>query len=120
MDTGRKGRAIEEWVAGELERQGYRIVGRNYRCKAGELDLIACDGDVLCFVEVRSRADDVHGTPLETIDGRKRSRVISAARWFVLENPQVEEMTMRFDVVGVTVGPPFEMVLVRGAFEAAA
>lgn len=84
-----------------LEREGYRIVERNFRCKSGELDIIAFHGDVLCFVEVRSRADDAHGDAAEMIDRRKQKQVARVALHFIsLRDPVFARS--RFDVVAIT------------------
>jgi len=84
-----------------LVRRGYRIVERNFRCKSGELDVIAFDGDVLCFIEVRSRADARHGDAAEMIDRRKQNQVSRVALSFIsLRNPQFDRS--RFDVVAIT------------------
>jgi putative endonuclease len=95
-----------------LVEAGYRIVERNYRCKAGELDIVARDGDVLVFVEVRSRSDDDHGSAFETVRRPKQHRVIRVARHYLEAfAPQFEEC--RFDVVAITAG---EAVLIKDAF----
>ncbi len=114
--TRARGAASEELAARYLEREGYQIIARNFSTAGGELDLVARDGDVLCFVEVRSRQDDAHGDPLETIDRRKRRRIIHAARAYLeaLAQPWPE---MRFDAVGIVLSDPPRVTLVRDAFE---
>jgi putative endonuclease len=97
-DTGRR---AEELAAVELERQGFRIVARNWRRPEGELDLVADDHGTCVFVEVRSRTGLEQGDPLESITARKRARVIRAARLFIDSEP-VPATGYRFDVVGVT------------------
>lgn len=108
------GRGFEDVACLYLIAQGYRIVARNYRVQGGEIDIIAHDGDVLCFVEVRGRAEDEHGTPFETIDARKMSRIIHAAREYLQTLDQAWP-PMRFDAVGIVGDAPAE--LIRGAFE---
>jgi len=114
-----RGAAAEELAAGHLISQGYRIVARNHRCAGGEIDIIAYDGDTLCFVEVRSLANPEHGDPLETIDRRKIGRVVRAARNYLetLSGPWPE---MRFDAIGIVLTEPPDIRLVREAFEASA
>ena len=97
-DTGRR---AEDLAAAELERQGLRIIARNWRRPEGELDLVADDHGVCVFVEVRSRTGTEQGDPLESITSRKRARVIRAARMFLDSDP-VPATGYRFDVVGVT------------------
>jgi putative endonuclease len=111
-----RGRRAEQLAETHLQRAGYRIVARNHRCAGGEVDIIAFDGDVLCFIEVRARATDALGHPLETIDKRKIRRVAIAARDYIngLRGPWPE---MRFDAIGILLHDPPEITLVRGAFE---
>lgn len=83
--------------------RGYRIVERNFRCKAGELDIIARDGSILVFVEVRSRADAEHGQATEMIGPRKQRQVARvAAHYLAARQPDYEEI--RFDVIAITAG----------------
>jgi len=95
------GRRAEDLAAAELERQGLRIVARNWRRPEGELDLVADDHGLCVFVEVRSRTGIEQGDPLESITPRKQARVIRAARMF-LDSETVPATGYRFDVVGVT------------------
>ena len=81
--------------------QGYRIVERNFRMKLGELDIVAFDRDVLCFVEVRMRANGEFGHAADTVDGRKRAKVSRAALLYLMvRKPSFE--CARFDVVAIT------------------
>lgn len=108
------GRGYEDAACAHLIAGGYRIVTRNYRAAGGEIDIIAYDGDVLCFIEVRGRAGDAFGDPFETIDQRKIQRIMRTARHYVatLEHAWPP---MRFDAVGIIDGEPIR--LLRGAFE---
>jgi putative endonuclease len=101
-----KGRAAvgaraEDLAAALLAARGHRIVERNWRRPEGELDLVTDDRGVLVFVEVRSRTGEERGDPLETVNARKRARVVRAARLY-LEAAQPTATAFRFDVVGVT------------------
>jgi putative endonuclease len=114
-ELGRRGEAVAEAF---LRTRAYTIVARNYRCRAGEIDLVALDGPVLVFVEVRSRRGTALGTPLESVDGRKQAQVARVARHF-LASRRWHDRDARFDVVGIrfdTEPPAVEHV--RGAFEA--
>lgn len=108
------GRAFEEAACAFLTANGYRIEQRNFRVPVGEIDIIAWDGDVLCFVEVRGRAGDELGDPLETITPPKQSRVIRAARAYLADLPQPWP-SMRFDAIGIVQGAA--PVLVKNAFD---
>ena len=107
-----RGTSAETVAADLLSAAGYRIVERNFRSKAGELDIIARDGDVLVFVEVRSRSDDEHGTAPEMIQRTKQRRVIRVARCY-LEAVAPDFDECRFDIVGITAE---ESILLRDAF----
>jgi len=102
-----------------LRARRYTIVARNFRCRAGEIDLVALDGPTVVFIEVRTRASDRMGTPLESVDGRKQARVARVARQFVAARGWAER-DARFDVIGIRVDtepPAIEHVV--GAFEVA-
>lgn len=106
--------SVSEAVARRyLERVGYKILTTNYQIRQGEIDLVARDGAYLCFVEVRSRATAKFGRPEETIDGKKRARIIKAARHY-LHVHGLHDEPCRFDVVAI-VGD--EVTLYKNAFE---
>jgi putative endonuclease len=105
------GDAAERLAARHLEERGYRIVARNVRSKVGELDLVARDGEVLCFIEVRLRRD---GRGAESVDAGKRRRLVRAARQYLVAR-RLGEPRCRFDVVAVTVDPP-SCAILRDAF----
>ncbi len=113
---GRDGEAVAEAF---LRARQWRILARNYRCRAGEIDLVALDGPVVVFVEVRSRRGARAGTPLESVDARKQAQVARVARHFVASRGW-HDRDARFDVIGVRFDhePPL-VEHVRGAFEAA-
>jgi putative endonuclease len=84
-----------------LRRRGYRIIERNFKTKIGELDIIAREGRVLCFVEVRSRTSSRFGDALESVDHFKRERVSRMAQVYLMwRHPDFE--LARFDVLGIT------------------
>ena len=117
MTTTAVGRQGEQLATEYLQSQGYQIITRNYRIPGGEVDIIARDGRVLCFVEVRARADREHGDPLETITPQKIARISRAAWDYVEALPRPWPAQMRFDALGIVFGDPPEIELVRGAFE---
>jgi putative endonuclease len=93
--------AGEATAVRELGRRGYRIVERNFRCRAGELDVIALDGDVLVFVEVRARRDGARGTGVEAVGYAKQRQVTRVAEIY-LAMRGLRPARCRFDVVGIT------------------
>ena len=94
------GKRSEEIAAQYLCSKGYRILDRNYRTPRGELDLIAEDGDVLVFVEVKARRGVGFGEPQWAVDGRKRQHLIKASL-FYLSRKKIQDRCCRFDVVVV-------------------
>ena len=119
MDTGDHiltGSEAEDRAVALLEGRGYRVVDRNYREARGELDIIAWDGDVLVFVEVRARHADDFGDVAESIGASKRAALIRTARGY-LRTHDLEEAPVRFDVVTFA-GEDLERVrLYPNAFE---
>ncbi len=97
-DHIRTGREAEDRAVALLEGRGYRVVDRNYREPRGELDIIAWQGDVLVFVEVRARHSEDFGDAAETIGASKRAALIRTARGY-LRTHDLEEAPVRFDVV---------------------
>ena len=113
MDTRVEQGAVAERDAAQLLiAAGYEIIERNFRCKAGELDLIARDDGVLVFVEVRSRSDDEHGHAAEMVRRRKQRRVVRVARCYLATATPAFERC-RFDVVAITGD---EVELLKDAF----
>lgn len=95
------GREAEEWVCAYLGERGMRVVERNFRGRGGEIDLIARDGDVLAFVEVRFREESGHGLPEESVGPAKRKRIAAAARAYLATIPPDSWREARFDVAAV-------------------
>lgn len=111
---GQRGEALA-WA--HLAKLGYRLLATNVRAPGCELDGVAYDGPVLCFIEVRCRRSVVLGHPLETIDRRKQARIVRAAASYLADHP--EPGPKRYDVVGIVLGPEGarpEITLIRGAF----
>ncbi len=89
----------EEVAVRRLQELGYRVLERNYRCPIGEIDIVAMDGEVLAFVEVRTRRGNRMGTPEESVGLRKRRKMIEAAQTYVAERGYQGEW--RLDVAAV-------------------
>jgi len=107
-ETGRRG---EEAAAHYLAARGFRILHRNWRCRMGELDIVAEDGETLVFVEVRTRAAHGRfGTPAESIDARKRRKLAALARMYLAMNGR-QHAQVRFDVIACTARPEGELVI---------
>ncbi len=114
LDRGRR----SEVLAGQfLEKQDYCILKTNQSYRVGEIDIIATEGNTLCFVEVRSTGSLQWGGPFATVTDRKRQRLIRAARFYLAQEKSVFE-EIRFDVVSVVWNDQEEpeMELIRHAF----
>jgi len=101
MKDARKklGRLGENLAADHLERRGYVIRQRNYRCPVGEMDIVAEDGDCLVFVEVRTRRGREYGTPEESITAAKQAKLVEVAQTYLQEHDWPGDW--RIDVVAV-------------------
>lgn len=109
---------LGELLAAErLRRQGYVILERNYRCPAGEIDLVAREEGMLVFVEVRTRSSDSFGSPLESVGFLKQQKLREVARHYLAHRRPAYE-GIRFDVVGIvlTEGEEARVEIVPHAF----
>ncbi len=96
-----QGDAAEERACRHLEGSGLTIVERNFRTRGGEIDIVARKGDVLVFVEVRSREDADFGMPEESVTPAKRRRIVGAARQYLSKVPPSSWREARFDVIAI-------------------
>jgi putative endonuclease len=104
--TYERNRALGEYgervAAAHLRSIGMVVLARNWRCRFGEIDLVARDGSTLVICEVKTRTSEVHGTPVEAVVGRKAARLRRlAAHW--LEVHDIEPAAVRIDIVSVVV-----------------
>ena len=100
-----------------LRRHGYKILARNYRCHFGEIDIIARDGEIIAFVEVKARSSKQYGSAFEAITAGKMQRLARVARHY-LAVCGLDNAFTRFDVVGIqwdADGMP-ESSLIKDAF----
>jgi putative endonuclease len=109
VSLGRRGEQLAEQ---KLAASGYEIVARNYRCAAGEIDLVARCAGTLAFVEVRTRRGEKFGTPEESITPRKRRHLIAAAQSYLQANA-LPDAAWRIDVVAVELSTRGELLRVE-------
>ncbi len=94
------GHAGETAACSYLRRRGYRITETNFRCPYGEIDLIAFQGGLLVFVEVRTRTGSSFGTPAESITGEKIKHLKKTAHYY-MQSHYGRELACRFDLIAV-------------------
>lgn len=103
-----------EQLAGKyLEEHGYEIIQYNYRCRSGEIDIIAKDGEYLVFCEVKYRKSISKGYPAEAVDVRKQQVIAKCAMYYMMVN-HLADVPCRFDVIAI-LGD--ETTLIKNAFE---
>jgi putative endonuclease len=94
----------ERIAAAYLTRAGLRVLDRNWRCREGELDIVAREGPALVFCEVKTRRGTGYGHPVEAVTAAKQRRLrLLAHRWLAAHDEHAPDL--RFDVVGVLVRP---------------
>jgi len=109
----RRGESAEALAAAFLQQNGLQLVARNYRCRFGEIDLIARDGKTLVFAEVRMRASDEFGGAAASITAAKRAKLTRAARHYLAASPRTP--ACRFDAVLIARDGAIEWI--KNAFE---
>ena len=118
-DLGRRG---EDRALAHLEGHGLELITRNYRCRAGEIDLVMRDGELLVLVEVRSRSRADFGGAAASIGRGKQRRFVLAAKHLLLAHPEFRRLRVRIDVVAIDPAPqpgdPPVITWIRNAFAA--
>jgi putative endonuclease len=113
-DQGQRGEDIA-WEY--LKKRGYKILERNYRCRYGEIDLVAKDGETIVFVEVKSRRSAAFGEPEESVGVAKQKKISTVALCY-LEEKHLHNHEARFDVVSIlTTTGEHKIVLIPDAFD---
>jgi len=117
LDLGARG---EDLAAAWYTSQGYRVLGRNWRCREGELDLVVARSGVVVFCEVKTRRGSAFGLPVEAVTARKQRRLrLLATRWLAEQPPGGRGFSeLRFDVASVVLpsGAAPELEVIEGAF----
>lgn len=113
------GRAGERAAEKEARRRGLTILERNLVVGGAEIDLVALDGEVFVFIEVKARSDEAHGAPEEFVDREKRRRIVRGARTF-LKRKRLLDRARRYDIAAVLLRPsgrPGEVRWTEAAFD---
>ena len=100
MDRMTLGRAGEEKAVQYLKAAGCEILDRNFRCRYGEIDIIALDHGVLCFVEVKTRSRTDYGMPCQAVDRRKERRIQRCAYTYIRQHG-LQHYEIRMDIIEV-------------------
>ena len=113
------GQIGEKTAVAFLERHGFHVLQRNFRNKLGEIDIVAKDGDTICFIEVKTRKTDAFGSPLESVTTAKQRKIIHVALSYLKVQGR-DETNVRFDVVSVILGDEEgpQVEIIKNAFEA--
>ena len=111
-----KGAAEEDLALRHLQAQGMKLVARNWRCAGGELDLVMRHGVVLVIAEVRKRSNTAFGSAAESVDARKRARIVRATRLFLAAHADYAQLEVRFDVLALDAANSIQWL--RAAFDA--
>ena len=107
----------EAFVCEWLERHGYRILERNFRCRNGEIDIVAREGGYLVFIEVKYRSHGTNGLPEEAVDVRKQRVISRVALYYLCRHGYGESTPVRFDVAAVSGVTNDSVTLYQNAFE---
>ncbi len=99
LHNKRLGAAGENKARKFLKRAGYKIIEKNYKCPFGEVDIIAQKGDVLAFVEVKTRLSYIYGSPSQAVTRERKRRYVNAARYY-FTGRQID-CVVRFDIIEV-------------------
>jgi putative endonuclease len=104
MTDGRKrlGDAGERYAERQLSEQGWRVRDRKWRCREGELDLVAERGRLLAFVEVKTRRGESHGKAEESVSSSRCDRLLDLAAIYVSEHPDLDDRLWRVDLIAIT------------------
>lgn len=114
-----RGQRYERYAADWLTERGLRIIARNFRCRVGEIDLVARDGDTLVFVEVRARTPSRYASAAASVDRRKQQRLLRTAQFYLHHHPAAAQRPCRFDVVAIEprqCATPPQVRWIRSAF----
>ncbi len=115
----RAGARAEELCAELLRKAGLRVLARNWRCRLGEIDLVAEEGGTLVFAEVRYRRGERYGGAAESVTAAKQARLVAAARLYLMRRPDAgPEPACRFDVLLLDSLEASRIQWIRNAFAA--
>ena len=110
------GQRGEEIACQALKKMGYRVLDKNFSCRHGELDIVAEDNDVVCFIEVKARSSEDYGLPEEAVTHWKKRKLLNTA-FVYIEKKKIKDRDMRFDIISVDLKTRKATIL-KDAFDA--
>ena len=100
-----RGRRGEDLACEFLKQNGYRVIERNFRCRMGEIDIIAVDDQHVCFTEVKARTRTDYGMPRDAVDRRKQLKLLRCAQLYLKLHPGIaQRFSPRMDIVEILYG----------------
>ena len=115
-ETGNLGEEISENF---LIESGYTILDKNFRCKIGEIDIIAREGNYICFIEVKTRYGDLFGSPCEAVTYSKQQKISKVAQIYIMKK-KLYRFFFRFDVIEVILNKnddSYSIKFIKNAFQ---
>ncbi len=112
----KKGKVYEDLAVDFLRKNKFKIIARNFKCRFGEIDIIAREKNTLCFIEVRKRKTNSLVTAVESVDRKKREKIKITSLFYLKQNKERFE-NLRYDVISLTQEKEkLNLDLIRGAF----
>ncbi len=111
-----RGKQAEDLACAYLQARSLRLIARNYACSHGEIDIIMADGAYVVFIEVRYREAGNYVRGAESVDARKRARLIATALYYLQRNAEHRRRPARFDVVDIAAA--HSVTWIKDAFQA--
>ena len=108
----------EDLVCNYLKSQGLKIIARNFRCRQGEIDIIARDKEYLCFIEVKFRNSSDYGQPQEAVNYYKQRKISKVSRFYLYSKNLSFDTPIRYDVIAVSVNEGIKAIKwIKNAFD---
>lgn len=105
----------EKIIIEYLKSKDYKVIFHNYRNRIGEIDIIAMDGDILVFIEVKTRNSNIYGRPSEAVNKRKQLKIINTSLLYIQLN-KLNDVQIRYDVAEVYPLDDNKIIYIKNAF----
>ncbi|EJO5348193.1 YraN family protein [Clostridium botulinum] len=110
----------EDLACEYIKNLGYIILEKNFKCKLGEIDIIAKDKNIIAFIEVKTRYNYIYGSPSESITFKKQNKIYKTAEYYTIKNGIYNKFFFRFDVVEIIlnkINNNYSVNLIKDAFQ---